>query len=67
MSDESFATIKTVRRAVVKSHSQGKYIVCRWEVGTGWVQEPETKGYTHSTSAYAKLGRITTVDSHKDL
>lgn len=43
-------------RKVERSKVHKLYYVIEWD-GQGWV--PISKGFAHSTSAYAKLGRIT--------
>lgn len=51
MSDEQ---IKVPRRKVVRLN--GLYHVAQYFHDTGWVADG--RGYPHSTSAYAKLGRL---------
>lgn len=53
MSDET--TIK-VNRYKVEKLDDGKYYVIMLSKDSGWIRDG--RGYDHSTSAYAKLGRI---------
>lgn len=56
MSD-AILTINVMPRAVMRDVDH-LYHVFEWEPGYGWRQIKDGKGYPHSTSAYAALGRI---------
>jgi len=60
MSDE---TIKLPIRKVERI--DGLYVVCQFTKDCGWIADG--RGYAHSTSAYAKLGRLTHKDTAKQL
>lgn len=45
-------------RAVMRDTNR-IYYVFEYIAGYGWQRIENAKGYTHSTSAYAQLGRIT--------
>lgn len=66
MSDAERATINVtlMRRAVIRSGFDRLYYVYEWS-GHQW--ERTGRGYTHSTSAYAHLGRIVNQESQEDL
>lgn len=65
MTDASKETITITRRAVIRGAGLDKYYyVFEWVDGEGWTKKV-SKGYAHSTSAYAKLGRLTNLDSQK--
>lgn len=46
----------TINRYKVERLDDGKYYVIMLSQDSGWIQDG--RGYHHSTSAYAKLGRI---------
>lgn len=60
MSDESKITLP--RRKVVRH--EGMYHVAQYFNDTGWIVDG--RGYAHSTSAYAKLGRLVNKDTIKE-
>lgn len=60
MSDEQ--TINLPRRKVVRL--DGNYHVAQYFNETGWIVDG--RGYAHSTSAYAKLGRLVQKDTIKE-
>lgn len=60
MSDESKITLP--RRKVVRL--DGNYHVAQYFNETGWIVDG--RGYRHSTSAYAKLGRLVQRDTIKE-
>lgn len=62
MSDAT--TYQAKRRAVMRNGVHKLYYVYEFD-GTGYVEA--SRGYPHSTSAYAKLGRITNAEAQKDL
>lgn len=51
-------TITAVAHAVMRDVDH-MYYVFEYEVGYGWRHVTPERGYVHSTSAYAQLGRIT--------
>lgn len=53
MSDESLHT--TARMAVIRNGKDKMYYIYAYTLTDGWV--PVTRGYKHSTSCYAALGR----------
>lgn len=54
----SDATITLNRRTVLRSAVDNLYYIYEWS-GHGWLQMDDARGYPHSTSCYARLGRIT--------
>lgn len=52
----SDATKITINRYEVRKLDDGKYYVIMLSKDAGWIKDG--RGYNHSTSAYAKLGRI---------
>lgn len=56
MSDEPL-TITATAHAVLRDVNR-MYYVFEYEVGYGWRRVTPERGYAHSTSAYAQLGRI---------
>lgn len=61
MSDANF--VKLIRRTVQRDKASKLYHV--YEAMSTGEWKPVTRGYAHSTSAYAKLGRITAAESLK--
>lgn len=67
MSDEqeTIATITVPARAVIRDGVDKMYYVYQYIVGWGWYKIKDARGYKHSTSAYAQLGRITNRENQK--
>lgn len=63
MSDEPL-TINVTPRAVIRDIDH-MYYVFEWKIGHGWRRIEGSRGYSHSTSAYAVLGRITNRESQQ--
>lgn len=65
MSDEKpLETITIKRRAVFRNGNDNKYYIHEYKDGS-WIEV--SKGYPHSTSAYAQLGRIINRECQSDL
>jgi hypothetical protein len=66
MTDAERATknVTLQRRAVIRSSVDRLYYVYEW---SGFQWERAGRGYSHSTSAYAHLGRLVNEESQKDL
>lgn len=63
MSDAKQLAIVTLpARAVIRAANK-MYYVYEYVIGSGWTPIKDGKGYPHSTSAYAALGRITNRES----
>lgn len=66
MSDEKrIATVMAPCRAVVRNRFDKLYYLYEYVQGYSWQPIKDERGYAHSTSAYARLGRITSQENRK--
>lgn len=68
MSDaKKIATVILPARAVIRNRFDRLYYLYEYVQGSGWSPIESERGYAHSTSAYARLGRITNQDSQRSI
>ena len=69
MTDENkIARVEAPLRAVLRGAGLDKmYYVYEYVLGEGYVKMQPERGYRHSTSCYAQLGRITNRENQKAL
>lgn len=68
MTDEkTLARVDAPLRAVIRNGHDKLYYVYEYVLGFGYSPVLPLRGYAHSTSAYAQLGRITNRENQKAL